>query len=369
MNLASFMGIWSSAWPIAVAILLFLVMIVIHELGHFTAAKLLGVRVNEFSVGFGPAIFKKQGKETLYALRLVPFGGFCAMEGEDEESGDPRAFCNKSAWRRFIIVAAGAIFNIIFGFILAACIVIPQEIYTSTTVSRFGEGAVSSAEGGLMIGDEILKINGRGVNTGYEMSYNFTNIKGDTVAVGTSDSEKTVDAVTLQMVVRRNGEKITLEKVPFAFVEQDGIRYVKIDFFVQPIERTFLSAIAETAKTTVSYMKIVLWSLIDLLSGKYGLSAMGGPVAVTGTLSEAAKMGLGSLLPMLCLITINLGVFNLLPVPALDGGRLFFILAEMVFRKPIAKKYEPYVHAAGLILLLGLIGIITINDIIRLIKG
>ena len=372
INLASFIGIWNSAWPIIAAVLLFLVMIVIHELGHFVAAKALGVRVNEFSVGFGPAIFKKQGKETLYAFRIIPFGGFCAMEGEDEESSDSRAFCNKSAWRRFIIVAAGAIFNIIFGFIIAACIVIPQDIYASTTVSRFSDTAVSNSSGGLMIGDKILKINGRRVSTDYEMSYNFTNIKGDITPVAVTDAvgnSAAVDTVSLEMMVVRNGEKITLKNVPFAYEETAGVRFVKLDFWVEPIEKTFLSSLSQTFKTTFSYMKIVVWSLVDLLSGKYGLSEMGGPVAVTDTLSQAAKKGMGSLLPMLCLITINLGVFNLLPVPALDGGRLIFILAEMIFRKPIAKKYEPYVHAAGLILLLGLIGVVTINDIIRLIKG
>ncbi len=373
INLMSFAGIWNSAWPVILAVVLFLIMIVIHELGHFVAAKLLGVRVNEFSVGFGPTIFKKQGKETLYSFRLVPFGGFCAMEGEDDESADERAFCNKAPWRRFIIVAAGAVFNIIFGFILAACIVVPQDAYASTTVSRFSDTAVSDSAGGLMVGDKILKINGRKVATSFEMSYNFTNIKGDITPLEVSDFEQnsvqTVDTVALEMVVERDGEKVTLPAVPFAYEESDGIRFVKLDFWVQPIERTFLTALDQTFKTTFSYIKIVLWSLVDLLSGKYGLSAMGGPVAVADSLSQAAKSGLSSLLPMLCLITINLGVFNLLPVPALDGGRLFFILIEMIFRRPIAKKFEPYVHAAGLVILLGLIGVVTINDIIRLIKG
>lgn len=372
INLASFVNVWNSAWPILVAILLFLVMIVIHELGHFVAAKALGVRVNEFSVGFGPAIFKKKGKETLYAIRLVPFGGYCAMEGEDEESADDRAFCNKSAWRRFIIVAAGAIFNIIFGLILMACVVVPQDIYASTTVSRFSETAVSNSAGGLQTGDRIISINGRGVATDYEMSYNFTNIKSEVTPLEVTRADGTtavVDTVALEMVVERDGERITLEKVPFAYEVEQDITFVRLDFWVQPIERTFGTAISQTFKSTFSYVKVIFWSLIDLIGGKYGLSAMGGPVAVTDTLSQAVKLGMGSLLSMLCLITINLGVFNLLPVPALDGGRLLFIIAEMIFRRPVAKKYEPYVHAAGLILLLGLIGVVTVNDIIRLIKG
>lgn len=380
MKVASFSGVWNSAWPIIVAILLFLVMIVIHELGHFVAAKLLGVKVNEFSVGFGPAIFKKQGKETLYALRLVPFGGFCAMEGEDETSADSRAFCNKAPWRRFIIVAAGAIFNIIFGLILVAFLVIPQKSFESTAVASFGENYVSGSEGGLQVGDEILEINGRNVNTMFEINYNFTNIGGETQEmpvltdggkVLTDEEGKPVMINTLgvDVLVERNGEEILLEKVPFACENTDGMNYLLWDFDLQTVEKNFFTVLAEIFKTTLSYAKIVIWSLIDLLSGKFGLSAMGGPVAVTDQLGQAAQKGLSTLLPILCLITVNLGIFNLLPIPALDGGRLVFITAEMIFRRPVAKKYEPYVHAAGLILLLGLIGVVTINDIIRLIKG
>ncbi len=366
------LNLWNNVWPYLIAVLLFLVLIIIHEFGHFIAAKLMGVRVNEFAVGFGPKLFSFQGRETKYAVNLVPLGGYCAMEGEDEESADERAFCNKSAWRRFIIVAAGAIFNIIFGFILMACVMVPQEVYASNTVSLFSETAVSNTPGGLMEGDRIIKINGRRVNTFYEVNYNFTNIKSEvepmevTLADGTTAS---VDTVSVEMLVERNGEKITLEKVPFAYEEEKGIVYVRRDFWVEPIERTFFTAVGQTIKSTFSYVKVVLWSLIDLLSGKYGLSAMGGPIAVTDTLSQAVRLGMETLLSMLCLITINLGVFNLLPLPALDGGRLLFITAEMIFRRKVAKKYEPYVHAAGLILLLGLIGVITVNDIIRLIKG
>lgn len=380
IRLASVSGAWNTAWPILVAILLFLVMIVIHELGHFTAAKLLGVKVNEFSVGFGPAIFKKKGKETLYALRLIPFGGFCAMEGEDEESSDGRAFCNKAPWRRFIIVAAGAIFNIIFGLILVAFLVIPKQTFTSTTVASFGENYVSGSAGGLMVGDEILEINGRNVNNDFEINYNFTNIGGEVkempvlieggkVLTDKEGKAVTVNTLGVDVLVERGGQEVLLESVPFACKSADGMNYLLWDFNLQTVEKNFFTVLAEIFKTTFSYVKIVIWSLFDLLTGKFGLSAMGGPVAVTDQLGQAARSGLSTLLPILCLITVNLGVFNLLPVPALDGGRLVFIVAEMIFRRPIAKKYEPYIHAAGLVLLLGLIGVVTINDIIRLIKG
>lgn len=334
------------------AILLFLVLIVIHEFGHFIAAKLFGVRVNEFSVGFGPTIFKKQGKETLYALRLVPFGGYCAMEGEDEESEDSRAFCNKSPLKRFAIVAAGAVFNIIFGLILMAFIIAPQDRFISTTVESFHEGAVSCSEGGLQVGDKIIKVNGRSVTCSYDLNYTFSNIEGNTVS----------------MTVERDGKKTELAAVPFKTEQIEGINYVTVDFYVEPITKTVGSFISQTFKSTFSYVKIVLWSLMDLITGKYGLSAMGGPVAVTQTLSQAVKLGVETFLPMFCLVTINLGVFNLLPLPALDGGRLLFILIELIARRPVPRKYEGYVHAAGLVLLLGLIGIISINDIIRLFR-
>ena len=339
-------SIWSSVWPYLVAILLFLFMIVIHEFGHFIAAKLMGVRVNEFSVGFGPAIFKRKGKETLYSVRLVPFGGYCAMEGEEENSEDPRAFCNKPAWRRLIIIVAGAFFNLLFGFILVMCTLIPSERFASTTVSQFHENSVSE-QSGLMAGDKIVKVGGRRIFTTYDLSYCLTNVKGN----------------TLDIVVEREGKKQNLE-VEFATEEYDGINYVAVDFYVEPVEKTFTSFIAQSSKMTLSYARIVWFSLIDLITGKYGISAVSGPVGVTAAIGTAAKAGLMDLLPMIALITINLGVFNLLPVPALDGGRAFFILVEIIIRRRVPQKFEAVVHAAGLILLLGLIAVITVKDIL-----
>ena len=335
----------SNAWPYAVAVLLFLVMIVIHEFGHFIAAKLMGVRVNEFSVGFGPAIFKKQGKETLYALRVVPFGGYCAMEGEDDGSDDPRAFCNKSAWRRFIIIVAGAVFNIILGFILVMCILAPAKRFITTTVDGFHEQSRSSEV--LMEGDKIVRIGGRRVLSVYDLSYCLSNVEGD----------------TLDMQVMRDGKKTKLT-VPFDTEMIDGINYVKIDFYLDTEPKTFTTFVSQSFTRTVSYVKVVWFSLIDLLTGKYGISQMSGPVGVTAAIGSAAKTGLSNLLAIIALITINLGVFNLLPVPALDGGRAFFILVEMIFRRPVPKKFEAVVHAAGLVILLGFIAVITVKDII-----
>lgn len=340
---------WNVAWPILVAILLFLMLIVIHEFGHFIAAKAMGVRVNEFAVGFGPTLFKKQGKETLYAIRLVPFGGFCAMEGEDDESVDSKAFCNKKPWRRLIIVIAGAAFNLLFGLILVMIILAPMDKFASTTIAGFSDGSISS-QYGLSVGDEILKVDGRKIYTTYDLSYAFTGINDGMV----------------DMLVRRNGEKVELKDVEFATETVENISMVSVDFSVNGIEKNPLSFISQSIKTTVSYGRIVWLSLIDLIGGKFGISSVSGPVGVTVAIGDVARSGLINLLPMIVLITVNLGIFNLLPIPALDGSRALFILIEMVRRKPIPQKYESAIHAIGMIVLLSFMALITLKDVFKL---
>ena len=354
MIFISLSGIFSAVWPYLVAILLFVIVIIIHEFGHFIVAKLCKIKVNEFSVGFDPQLFKKKIKDTEYSLRLIPFGGFCAMEGEDEDSTDPNAFNNKKAWQRFLVVAAGAVFNIVLGFVIAFIIVVPKQQYASTTVSKFDENAVS-CNYGLKTGDEIVKVNGRSIVSSYDLSY-----------VLSTDEDGTVD-----MVVKRNKEKIALDNVKFKTTTFDeGTRnernVISLDFYVVPIEKTFSSVISQTFKTTVSYCKIVYMSLADLISGQFGLSEISGPVGIVQAVSDAAKQSLSSLLIISLLITVNLGIMNLLPLPALDGGRLVFILIEMIFRKPVPKKYEGWVHAAGLIILLIFISVVTFSDILKL---
>lgn len=341
--------LWSAVWPYLIAILTFVVLIIIHEFGHFITAKLCGVRVNEFAVGFGPKLFKKKVGETTYAINLVPLGGYCAMEGEDEESEDNRAFCNKGPFKRLLIVAAGAIFNLILGVILVAVVLIPGDRFATTTVAKFDENSVSS-QTGLMVGDTILKVDGRRVYTDYDLAYTFTG----------------VDDGKIDITVNRNGKKVELKDVTFATQKIDDISYIKVDFYILGEEKTFTNYIEQTLKTTLSYSRVVLFSLVDLITGKYGLSAVSGPVGITAAIGTVAKANIFNILPIMALITINLGIFNLLPIPALDGGRILFILFELIFRKPVAKKYEGYIHAAGLIILLGFMLLITLKDIITL---
>ncbi len=346
IDISAVLNVLNNIWPYAVAILLFLVLIIIHEFGHFIAAKLLGVRVNEFAVGFGPKLFKWGRGETKYAVNLVPLGGYCAMEGEDENSTDSRAFCNKKPWRRFIIVIMGATFNLLLGLILIAITLAPEKRFTTTTVNSFHENAVSSHYG-LKEGDKIIKVEGRKIFTTYDLSYAFTNI----------------DDGTIDITVKRDGKTVLLKDVKFETDTADNINYLTVDFYVEGKDKTFTSFISQTFNTTLSYCAVVYRSLIDLISGKYGISAMSGPVGVTAAIGSVAKQNLAAILPIMALITVNLGLFNLLPLPALDGGRLMFILFEMIFKKPVPQKYESVVHAVGMALLLIFMLIITFKDI------
>ena len=344
--ISAFLQLWANVWPYLIAVLLFLVLIIIHEFGHFIAAKLLGVRVNEFAVGFGPKLFSFKGKETQYSFNLIPFGGYCAMEGEDETSTDQKAFCNKKAWKRFIIVAMGAIFNLILGLILVSIILAPSKAFTSTKIAEFNDGALSQSTG-LMVDDEILEVDGRKIFTAYDLSYAFTNVPDGKIDI----------------TVLREGKKKELKDVTFKTQTAEGISYLDLDFKVYGIKKTFGSFVSQTLKTSVSYCAVIGRSLIDLIGGKYGISAVSGPVGITVAVADAAKQNLLNILPIMALITINLGVFNLLPIPALDGGRLVFILFEMITGKPVPQKYESLVHTVGFVILIGFMILVAAKDI------
>ncbi len=325
---------------------MFLLLIFIHEFGHFIAAKAVGVRVNEFAIGFGPTLLSKRKGETTYMLKAIPFGGYCAMEGEDEESNDQNAFCNKAAWKRAVVIVAGAVFNLILGLLIVAIVLLPQERFASTQIAAFDENAISE-QSGLCVGDRIIEVDGRHIFTTYDLSYTFT---------GVSDG-------TVDMVVMRDGERVALHDVKFKTQNAEGMDYISVDFFVEGIEKTFGSFISQTVRMTISYGRVVWFSLIDLITGKYGISAVSGPVGVTAAIGTAAKQSVMNILPIMALITINLGIFNLLPVPALDGGRLLFLIIEMIFRKPVPQKYEGYVHTAGFLILILFMLAITAKDI------
>lgn len=344
-------------WPFLVAILFFGLLISIHELGHFTFAKLFKVKVNEFALGMGPAIFKKKKGETTYALRLLPIGGYVSMEGEDAESTDKNAFNRKKVWQKFIIVAAGAVMNLILGVVIVATCLAMDDLVGTTQIISFEENAISQ-QTGLKAGDTLLEIDGRKVFSDMDISF----------LMSRSD-----DGV-FDMVVRRDGEKVELSGVTFKTEKQDGYTLITYDFIILGKEPTVFNVVGNAFKQTASIGRLVWLSLFDLVTGKFGLSDLSGPVGTVNIIADVtssaveSRANLISALTLMAFVSINIGIFNLLPLPALDGGRLFFLVVEGIRRKPINPKYEGYVHGAGLALLLLLMVVITFNDIVNLIK-
>ncbi len=354
--MSSLSAVWSKAWPFLVAILFFGVIIMVHELGHFVFAKLFKVKVNDFALGMGPALLKFVKGDTTYALRLFPIGGYCNMEGEDEESADTKSFSQKPVWQRFIIVAAGATVNLLLGFLLVVVMLSRQDLIGTPNIKSFYENA-SSAATGLKEGDRILEIDGKRVFSQYDVS--FLMMRGK-------------DGV-IDFRVERGGKKMDVNDVRFETREIEGKTVIVYDFIIVGVEPSFFNVVKASAVETLSIARIVWISLFDLVTGRYGLSEISGPIGVVSFIAEAAeesvKTDLTPVLSLMALISVNIGIFNLLPVPALDGGRLFFMLIEIILRKPVPQKYERWIHAAGLIALFIFMAVISLKDILSLIRG
>lgn len=350
--------LWSKAWPILFALLFFGVIIMIHECGHFACAKLFKVKVNEFSLGMGPALFKRKKGDTLYALRLFPIGGYVAMEGEDDASEDDRAFNKKPVWQKMIIVVAGALMNLILGFILMVLLLTTStDLIGTNTIKEFYPDAVSS-QYGLQAGDRFVEIDGHHVWSELDLSFLMS---------------RSQDGV-FDFVVERDSEKVTLNDVHFATEQQNGITLIQYDFIIIGEQPGFLNIVKNAFTQSASIVRMVWLSVFDLVTGRYGMSELAGPVGTVDIIADVTAQAVSSgsltnLLTIMAFITINVGVANLLPLPALDGGRFLFLAVEAVRRKPVNPKYEGYVHAAGLALLLLLMVVVTYNDIARIVHG
>ena len=344
---------------VIVAILIFGVLIATHELGHFVSAKLLGVKVNEFSIGMGPAIITREKGDTLYSLRALPVGGYCAMEGEDDDSADPRAFGRAAMWKKLIILCAGAAMNFVTGVILCLILVMPYVNLIRPEIVSFAEGFPLEGETGLMAGDRILSIDG-------ERIYLYDNV---TLFFSRSNGK------TMDLVVERNGENVRLDDFPLYLREYmvDGkpqLRY-GINFLVEPA--TFGGKLREGWFMAVDFVRLVRLSIGDLISGTAGLRDLSGPVGIVDVMSDVGSAAATTfaafynLTYLAALIAVNLAVMNLLPLPALDGGRIFFLLLNGLlyglFRKKIDPKYEGYVHMAGLAALMTLMLMVTLSDV------
>lgn len=340
-------GIWQTVYPILIAVLFFQLIIVIHEGGHFVAARLMKIKVNEFSIGMGPKLIQFTKGETKYTLRLVLFGGYCAMEGEDSDSDDENAFSNKRVIQRIFVVVAGAFMNLVLGLVIISIMVSTQSLIGTTTVAKYEDNALSSQT--LEVGDKIKSIDGMRVYTSTD------------VTTGLSRSADN----TVEFVVERNGEARTID-VEFEMSEYEGHQYINMDFFVLGVEKTFSSVIKESLAQFVSYCRMIFLSLHDLIVGRYGVSDISGPVGTVSIVSTAVKTSLPTVLRIMALLTVNVGLFNLFPFPALDGWRLFVLAFEGIFKKKLPSKFEWLINSIGLALLIGLMCVVTFSDITKL---
>ena len=375
---------------IILALLILNILVMIHEFGHFIMAKLTGVKVNEFAIGMGPKLLKWGKGETTYSIRLLPIGGFCAMEGEDEEAPTPsalggnadreqmpaekeRSFSHKKVWQRILIVIAGPVMNLLLGFVVLLVnngLVYEKHpdfgvaLFPTTQISSLGEESLPY-QTGLRAGDTIVEVNGRRVLMSTDLSYEMQNDK---------------DGILEMVVERKTGEtteEVTLDAVQFQVAKdpESGMQYLVRDFYVYGEQRTFWNTFTYSAKQEVSIATMVWRTLVDLVEGDYGVNDLSGPVGTVDAIGDTVADAIGddgssaewsNLMLIIAMITVNLGIFNLLPLPALDGGRLVFLIWEGVTRKRVPPKYEPLVHFIGIILLLLLMVVVTYSDLTKL---
>ena len=347
---------------ILLAIIAFGVLIAVHEAGHFAVAKACDVKVNEFSLGMGPAILKKQGKETLYSLRALPIGGYCAMEGEDEETGDPRAFTAKPAWQRVLILCAGAAMNFLLGFLLVLCIA-HNANFAEPIIADFMEGCPYEGAEALQVGDRICSIDGHRTWFTTDIS-EYLGRSGD----------------THDIVVVRDGRRVTLKGFHMPLVEyptEDGGTTWKYGLYFAPREFGFIADLRYSWFESLEFVRMVWRSLGDLITGAVGVKELSGAVGVVdyvnqvATEAETTEEATFDFLYIFALIAVNLAVMNMLPLPALDGGRVFFVivtgLVGLIAHRKVSTKYEGYIHTAGFVLLMGLMVFVLFNDVIKII--
>ncbi len=351
---------------IVFAILLFSTLIFLHELGHFATAKFFGVQVNEFSLFMGPALWQKQIGETLYAIRLIPFGGYCAMEGEEEDTDNPRSFQKVAWWKRLIVLVAGATMNLITGVALMAAVYLPVQRVVVPVIDSFESYATVHSDEGLQPGDRFLEVDGEKIYVQSDFSLILSLNPGE----------------YHDLVVLRDGKKVTLNNFHMEKHEvtlEDGTAQMLYGMNFGVADLDLPGKLSYAWNQSLDTVRLVRLSLQMLLTGKAGLKDMSGPVGIVQqmtTVAEASSTWVDALLNMVyfgAFISINLGVMNLLPIPALDGGRVVGVVlttaVEAVTRKKIDPKYENYLHSAGMLLLLALMAVIMFKDIFVLFRG
>ena len=362
---------------ILAALLVFSAVIAIHEFGHFIVAKLCGIQVNEFSIGMGPVLWKKNHKGTQYSLRALPVGGFVALEGEEspesqqaeaahaaqeqpapetEASVQPTGVPLNEApvWQRALVMVAGAVMNFVLGFVVLVVLIAAQnEPITSKTIYAIQDGALCG-QTGLQAGDKVLAVNGRRCFVANDILYELVRTR----------------SYSADFTVLRDGQKVQLPGVQFdTWQDEQGETHMSIGFSVYGLEKTPGNVLREASNSVLYYGRIVFTSLIDLLRGRESINNLSGPVGIVSAIGQAASYGWQDLLELLALITVNLGILNLLPFPALDGGKVVFLIIEGVTGHAVPEKLQSVLTLATFGLLFGLMIFATYNDILRLITG
>ena len=363
------------------AVFVFSAVIAIHEFGHFAVAKLCGIQVNEFSIGMGPVLWKTMRKGTQYSLRALPVGGFVALEGEESpesRQAEQRADADGSAdqgavkeegpaeqpagiplneapvWQRALVMVAGAAMNFVLGFVVMAVLIAAQsEPITSRVIYKVEEGALCG-QTGLQAGDKVLAVNGRRCFVANDMLYELM---------------RTED-YSARFTVLRDGRNVDLPDVRFdTWQDDEGQTHMSLGFTVYGIRKTPLNVLKEAGNSVLYYGRIIFTSLMDLLRGRESINDLSGPVGIVTAIGQAASYGWLDLLELLVLITVNLGIFNLLPFPALDGGKVVFLLIEGITGHAVPEKIQSGLTLAAFALLFGLMIFATYNDVVRLMTG
>lgn len=346
------------------AILVFGGVVLVHEWGHFILARRNGIRVLEFAIGMGPKLWSKKVNGTEYSIRLLPIGGFNRMLSREEEEqlrqageevpeyepGPGSYYEDAAPWRRLLVLAAGPAMNVVLGFALLVVLLSGQELLATRQVAQVDPDSQAAASG-LQAEDLILEVNGRHCFVYQDIYYELERTSNDQADI----------------LVRRNGEKVLLENVKFDRVTmEDGYSYLDIGFKVYGVEPGLLTTPKAAFQYTIYYAKYIFTSLFDLFTGRVGINNLSGPVGIVSAINEAVMMGWDEVLNMAILISINLGIFNLIPIPGLDGGQIIFTGVEAVLRRPISAKIRNAVNMAGLMALIFLAIFATYQDILRL---
>lgn len=352
---------------ILVAILVFGILIAVHEFGHFITAKLCGVKVNEFSIGMGPELWSRQKGETQYSLRLIPVGGYCAMEGEDEDTGDARSLSRQGFWKKLLILSAGSLMNFLTGLVIVLALFAGAACFFTDAITGLAPEVTQTGESGLMVGDEIYKVNG------YR-----TYLRGD----ASTFLQYSDDSAKIEVV--RNGQHIVFENVPRkTYTSLDGSSYQGFGLYVgvKEVPATFATKLQYSWYQTIGFVQMVRFSLMQMITGQARMDDLSGPVGIVNTITEvgeeAEKSGgvaaaLESIFYFAALLAVNLAVMNLLPLPALDGGRIFFLLIDeislLLFKRKVPERYQTAVNTAGFVLLMGFMLLVTFHDVFKLVQ-